>query len=96
MSGNLPYFIFFLSCQEKSKSNWLFHALRKQVFYFDFSSKNGKIKKVVLKNVLWALIRGTRAQNFNYGYCDLPKSGLQEIFTISAKTSWAESDKILV
>ena len=95
MSGNLPYFIFFLSCQEKSKSNWFFHALRKQVFHFDFSSKHGKIKKV-LKNVLWALIRGTRAQNFNYGYCDLPKSGFQEIFTISAKTLWAESDKILV
>ena len=95
MSRNLPYFISFLSYQEKCKSKWFFQALRKQVFYFGFSSKYGKIKKV-LKNVLWALIRGTRAQNFNYGYCYLPESGLQEIFTISAKTLWAESDKILV
>lgn len=45
VSENLPYFISFLSYQEKCKSHWFFHALRKQVFYFGFSSKYGKIKK---------------------------------------------------
>ena len=81
VSGNLPYFISFLSYQEKCKSHWFFHALRKQVFLFWFFIEVRKNKKV-LKNVLWALIRGTRAQNFNNSYYDLPSRIFQVNFAL--------------